>query len=282
MVKGNKGVRTIIKSNFSGWVCNYKVYIVGILLLTFAIYNFSSVFELAKAKGYRVPPYLFPFLFTQPFMRLLIFTCIVLAFSNAPFANSLQLLMVARVGKRHWFKAQMLYVALCSVILTLFLIIVPVLANIRMIVLQGNWGKVLFTAPHEHDLDIPIVSRIVAHYKVGEAMEYSILVFFLLVLFIGMVLFFCNTIGRNQSTGVCIIVGLILLDWLYHLSERHYITWFSPISWSNLSYMAYGRDISVPPRLYAIIALLIMNSMLVVATYLMSKKKDLNFLETEN
>ena len=143
MVKRNKVISAVLKSNFAGWIVNYKIYIVVILLTIFSLDNYTNVLTFAKEVGYRVTPFLFPFLFTHPFMHLVIFTSVIFLFANAHFVNSLQLLMMSRSGKRRWYLFQIIYLIICTIILMLFLVVLPIVRNANMIVINDGWGKVV-------------------------------------------------------------------------------------------------------------------------------------------
>lgn len=84
-MKTIKEISEIIKCNFASWIVNYKIYLVLLILIVFLVDNFTTVFDFAKRVGYRVSPCLLPFSFTHPFMRMVIFSCVVFLFSNAPF-----------------------------------------------------------------------------------------------------------------------------------------------------------------------------------------------------
>ncbi|MDE6232051.1 MAG: hypothetical protein K2M60_01705, partial [Lachnospiraceae bacterium] len=174
MVKGVKIIISIIKSNFAGWVTNYKIYISIILLLIFSLDNYRNVFDFASQQGYRVTPYLFPFLFTHPFMHLVIFSCTIFLFSNAPFVNSMQMLIMSRSGKRNWYVAQMIYILICSVCLTIFLLLIPIIANLNMIVLKNGWGKVITTLSVNNTIVNPISYSTISRYSADKAMAYSV------------------------------------------------------------------------------------------------------------
>ena len=108
---GNK-IKKIIKCDMIGMTSNHKVYLSLIILMFFLHDNFEPLFKFAKEVGYRVTPYLLPFSFKQPFMKLVIFCSVLLIFSDAPFLTDFQVFMLSRSGKKCWYIAQMIYLAL--------------------------------------------------------------------------------------------------------------------------------------------------------------------------
>ena len=91
---GNK-IKKIIKCDMIGMTSNHKVYLSLIILMFFLHDNFEPLFKFAKEVGYRVTPYLLPFSFKQPFMKLVIFCSVLLIFSDAPFLTDFQVFMLS-------------------------------------------------------------------------------------------------------------------------------------------------------------------------------------------
>ena len=282
MVKRNKVISVVLKSNFVGWIVNYKIYIVVILLLIFSLDNYTNVFIFAKEVGYRVTPFFFPFLFTHPFMHLVIFTSIIFLFSNAPFVNSLQLLMMSRSGKRIWYLSQMIYLVICTIIMTLFLLILPIVRNFNMIALTSEWGKVWTTlSTGVGDMVNPASYFVINRYSPCQAMMYTITMFILICVFIGMILMFCNTVFQNNSIGIVVSSALVILDWMSDITGASGILWISPISWISISKMAYARDTSAPSIGYGFVVLAVLDFILMIWTYIWAKKQDIAVIADE-
>lgn len=281
MVKGIKIIFSVIKSNFAGWITNYKIYLCVVILLIFVYDNYANVFAFAGNEGFRVTPWLFPFLFTHPFLHLVIFSCVIFLFSDAPFVHAMQLLVMSRSGKRSWYMAQMIYVLLCCVSLTVFLAVLPAAANGSMIVFKGDWGKVITTLAVNHSTVHPVSYEVVSRYTAVQAWGYSALMFILLTFFIGMLLFFCNTVFRRQNTGVIAAAAFVILDWTCYLTGSSYLLWISPVSWINISAMAYAGDTDIPAVPYGITAILLMDIGLVLAVSFLAKRRDINVLTEE-
>lgn len=266
----------ILKCDFAGWITNYKIYIVVILLGIFVSDNFDSVFVFAKDVGYRVSPCLYPFCFTHPFMRLVIFSCVILLFSDAPFVSPLQILFLSRSGKRQWYIAQIIYVSLCSVILTGFLALIPIIKNASLIVVKEGWGKVLKTLSRQFDIVHPISNTVVSRYSAQDAMIYTVLTSILIMLLIGMILYLCNVVFKNQIIGVLVSSAFVLFDWfVYIIGYNKNLLWVSPVSWVQISNMAYAREKGIPSTTFAVLSLIIMDVLLILLSYFVSKGKEI-------
>lgn len=264
----------IVKCNFAGWIVNYKIYFVLLTLTIFVLDNYTAVFNFAQQTRYRVSPYLFPFCFTQPFMRMVIFSCVFFLFSNAPFISDFQLLFLSRTGKKKWYIAQMVYLAICCFLLTFFLAVLPIIKNISMIVFRKEWGKVIETLARQYDIVHPISYETVSRYSAQEVMIYTFLVSILLMLLLGMILYLCNILFRNHSIGVLISAAFVLLDWFVYITGNITLLWISPISWIQISNMAYARERGLPSATFSIACLIILDIVLLLLAYFVSKRKD--------
>ena len=273
---GNK-IKKIIKCDMIGMTSNHKVYLSLIILMFFLHDNFEPLFKFAKEVGSRVTPYLLPFSFKQPFMKLVIFCSVLLIFSDAPFLTDFQVFMLSRSGKKCWYIAQMIYLALGSIMLTVFMAVFPVVINLSVIVFKSGWGKVIKTLASKQDFIQPISYGVVEYYQVDTVMVYTFTMCVLLFFFMGMVLFLCNTAFKNKGVGVFIITAFILIDWLNNIINANVgLLWISPFSWVDISVMAYSREKWYPSAGYAMIFLTVVNVVLVAATYIAAKKKDIN------
>ena len=270
----------VLKSDFAGWIVNCKLYIVAILLIIFSLDNYAPVFEFAKNEGYRVTPFLFPFLFTHPFMHLFVFTLVILLFSDAPFTNKLQLLMMTRSGKRAWYVSQVMYLIICSVVLTAFLIAVPIIRNFSMIVFKNDWGKV-WTSLSTASTVNPSSYFGISHYSPMEAEVYTAVAFGLIVIFIGMIIMLCNTALRNKSIGIAIAAIFVILDWMADITDRAELLWVSPVSWINIAKTAYSRDVAIPSANYTITVLFSLNILLMIALFGASSRRDVMSISEE-
>lgn len=267
----------IIKCDMIGMTSNHKVYLCLIILMLFLYDNFEPIFKFAKEVGYRVTPYLLPFDFTHPFMRIVIFSSVLLVFSDAPFLTDFQVFMLSRSGKKCWYIAQMIYLALGSIMLTVFIAVFPVVINLSVIVFKSGWGKVIKTLAVNADVIHPVSYKVVEYYQVGRVMVYTFTMCVLLFFFIGMVLFLCNTALKNKGIGVFIITAFILIDWINNIINANVgLLWISPFSWVDISAMAYSREKWYPSAGYAMIFLTVVNVVLIAVTYIAAKKKDIN------
>lgn len=282
MVRDLKIIGSILKGNFLGWLINIKLYLVLVLFFIFISDNFNGMFLYAKESGYRVSLFLFPLLFTHPFMKVMIFSCIVFLFADAPFISQLQLSLIARCGRRIWYGTQMIYLGICSFLMTVFLMVFPIVRYLPMIVLQNSWGKVISSLPGYAGVLHPADFYTITRNTPIEAMLYTMVIFFLLIYFLGIVIYLCNIAFWHQGIGTFLASAFVILEWMEHLLDYEKLIWISPLSWIQISSMAYGRDTSLPSQTFAITVMVVIDLLLGFITMIVSKKKDIHITVHQN
>ncbi len=273
-MKECKKIWKIVNCNFVGWLTDYKIYLIGFILVVFLMDNFADMFQFALQERYRVSPYLLPFCFTHPFMKIVLFSCVIFLFADAPFVTQFQLMFLARTGKLKWYIAQMIYMGICSILMTIAFAIIPVLGNIEQIAFIGDWGKVIKTLTRPSGIINPISYDIVNRHSPQSAMLYTFAACILLSFFLGMIIYLCNLLCKNKSVGVLIAAGFVLFNWFVGFMDNKLLLWFSPISWVDISTMAYAREKGIPSIMFALISLAVVNGIMVAVACIVAKKKD--------
>ena len=264
----------ILRSDFYGWVNNTKVYLFLFMTAWFAYVNFEVMSSYAERVGYRMNYCLFPFLFTVPYIRIILYTLFAFVMLDAPFMNSIQASVILRSRRRIWYNSQVIYIVLCSFFMTLYTAVIPILLNIRYIVFQGNWGKVLTNICNERDVPNPINPVLISKYEPWQALFFTGLVLFLLLILVGQVNFFFNITVKDLHIGSILVFGFIMLDFLFYLTDYYDLEWFSPFTWLQLDKLAYGYETTLPSIQYAVGVLAGMNILFVILINIKLKKVD--------
>lgn len=143
-----RSLRTILSvtlQNFRKWKSDYRLWISALLLMIFIHTETKGLSSLCAYYHIKSSQWLFPFLYTQYYSKIIFFLPLTFIFSNAPFIDSNQLYVIARSGKTKWFVGQMCYIALTSAIYFIFIIIFSIFINLDCISLSSEWGKVITT-----------------------------------------------------------------------------------------------------------------------------------------
>ena len=119
MGKVSRGL-AVIKSDIVGWIYKPKIYLAVFAVIWFVHDNFASLFQYADSIGCRVNFCLVAHSFTHPYMRILLFCCIIFLMADAPFVTELQLSMMYRAGKGIWYFSQVIYIMISALLLDVF------------------------------------------------------------------------------------------------------------------------------------------------------------------
>ena len=272
MGKASRGL-AVIKSDIVGWIYKPKIYLAVFAIIWFVHNNFTSLFQYADSIGCRVNFCLAAHSFTHPYMRILLFCCIIFLMADAPFVTELQRSMMYRAGKGVWYFSQVVYIMISALLLDVLFFVSPLLFHMDEIVIQKSWGRAVYSILKENEVLHSISGSIVARYTPLQALGYYMVILFLLICFIGLFLYLANLL-RMGAVGVGILFGFIILDWMIYLVDFTPFLWISPISWVRMDQMAYGLDHSVPSAAYAAAALFVMNVLLCFGIYYASKLND--------
>lgn len=134
------------KLNVLQWRIQPK-YFLCVVFLTLHMWNLlHGLNDYATALGYRIHPWIFPFLPDTNWNFTVMLLLFVLMICDAPFRNGQQQFVLLRVGKQRWIAAQLLYLLFLSVLFTVFLWVLSWVFLWPNLEWAGDWGKVLQTA----------------------------------------------------------------------------------------------------------------------------------------
>jgi hypothetical protein len=178
--------------NFRKWQVDYRVWIIAILLFMFTQIFTKEIIEFSKAINIEVTPWIFPFLFTQKFVKLLFFFPLILLFCDAPFIDDNQAYVIARSGRIPWSIGQIAYIIIASSIYFLFLLFLTIIINISHIQFTSSWGKVLGTLANTNASSViglkTFVSRNILYYFTPlQAMWFTFFLSWLVGIVLGLV-----------------------------------------------------------------------------------------------
>lgn len=130
---------SITLHNFKKWAVNPRLYILLLIEVLYLHSRLSPVGELCARTGYKVTPYLLPFLLDEGSAVMMLFLGVVLLFCDAPFIEDEQPYIMLRSGRRIWFIGQMLYIVVASVLYLIVLYFISVL-----VLLERGMGQAAF------------------------------------------------------------------------------------------------------------------------------------------
>lgn len=276
--------------NFRKWVVNPKIYTLFALILVFNIWNFSGVYDYARMVGEGVSPWMFPHLLIYPTVVPIYGFFTMLLFSDAPFIDRHMPLLLVRTGRMTWLSGQLLYIVLTSLAYTMINFLITIISFIPYIDFTTDWGRVIRTLAVNPSsasnkgiqVTTPVQNSIVSSFSAIEATLISLVLFFLVTLFIGIVIFSLNLILGKMS-GVIVVGVLVFISYFSifvgQLTVGLKIYYFSPLSWMSLQYIDWHSSGASPSFAYAITFLLVTSIILIGMTFFSFAKQDINTAE---
>ena len=273
--------RFVCFQNLRKWSSNYRVWIIAILLIILA-HNFTKeIVDFAKDIDINVTPWMFPFLFTQKFIKLLFFFPLILLFSDAPFIDDNQPYIIARSGRIPWSIGQIGYIFIASAVYFVFLLILTIGINLFNIQFSLEWGKVLGTlantnAPDLVGLKTFIPADILHYFSPIQALWFSLLLSWLTGVLLGLIIYVINSFSNTRVFGILTASFLLVLD--ATVTNKDYLYRFSPVSWSNLARIDINGTTQMPSITYIYTGFALLIVTMIVSAIVINRKQTINVL----
>ncbi|HEY4554560.1 MAG TPA: hypothetical protein VIG80_15310 [Bacillaceae bacterium] len=267
--------------NLRKWSSNYRVWVIAILLIILT-HNFTKdIGYFARDIGINVSPWIFPFLFTQKYIKLLFFFPLVLLFCDAPFVDNNQPYIISRSGRTPWSIGQIGYIFIASSAYFLFLVFLTLVVNLPNIEYTAEWGKVLGTLANTNasiqiGLKTSILSSIIHYFNPIQAMWFSFFLSWLAGIFLGLLIYVVNSVSNSRMFGVLAASFFLVLD--ASVSGRPELYRFSPVSWSNISRIDIEGTTQMPTITYIYIGFALIIGSMVIAAIVVNRKQSINVL----
>ena len=112
---------SICLQNLRKWSKDYRIWsIFALLFIVIQIYV-DDIKKLSLYLDCDIPVWIFPFMYSQYYTKVLFTVPIILLFCNAPFIDQNQLYIYIRSGRKKWLTGQILYIIAASFIYYLFI-----------------------------------------------------------------------------------------------------------------------------------------------------------------
>jgi hypothetical protein len=276
--------------NYKKWVVDIKIYTLFTLILVFNMWNLSEVYEYSKIVGVGVSPWIFPHILINP-VAMPIYCCFtMLLFSDAPFIDRHMPFVVMRTGRVSWALGQLLYIFFTSILYTITNYVITVISFLPRIDFTSNWGMVIRTlamnpsSAHKKGIQLTFLidNSIVTSFSAIKATMISLVLFFLVTLFVGIIIFSLNLIIGKLS-GIIAVGILVFISYFSifvgRLTIGLKVYYFSPLSWSSLRYIDWYNSGDSPSLQYVVIFLVGVSVMLSVISIILFSRKDINIAE---
>lgn len=209
----------------------------------------------------------------------IILFCILLLYGNAPFLDRNQQFIIARTGRRLWNKGQIFYIYLSAFIFVVMLHVSAVIGCMPDVGFSmKSWGKALELLSRSSMLKyLTVNSTLIKRYTVMEAFLHQFLLLYLLTVFLGMLIYFCNLLFSEKS-GLFAAGAVCCMDfvpsWLSGNIGK-FIFRLSPVSMTEIFYL--GQD-GYPSLVYAYGYLGVLTVVITLACYFLFLRSEIDII----
>lgn len=269
-----KSIRICVQ-NLRKWLGNSRIYIAFVIVFLFTLIYTKGLWLVADNVGEKLSIYIFPFLTTYRYMKIIYLFPLLLLFCDAPFVDANQQFVMIRSSRLSWGIGQMLYIICGSFFYALFMLLSSIVVNIGHIQMGASWGKSLILAGTtnicstlgiQYDT-VQISSIIVKYYTPAQAMLWSFLFLWMICIILGLIIYDFNILFQSNIVGLFAAGFLILFTAVVDGIQQ--LIWYSPVSWSSLNNIDVAKTTSLPGIYFvlfvyigAILALLIAGAVL--------------------
>lgn len=250
-----KSCFSICKNGFRKWSCNYKIYVLLLLLLIFVHNYVRPFYEVSVRVEKPLPAAVFPFLTDSSLTQAIILFGAIFLFCDAPFSDNSQLYTLIRSGKGKWAVGQILYVFSASAVYLLTILLASLAMLLPNVTFDNTWGSIFSTLAQGGalgNISLSISRKIVALYTPMEAVAIGFLLEWGAIVFMALLLFAVNLHG-NRIAGIVFVGALVLFDAVIYGELPYWYYKFSPVSMARLSTLDALGSQGRPTLLYAIL-----------------------------
>ncbi|MDO5382650.1 MAG: hypothetical protein Q4F06_08055 [Eubacteriales bacterium] len=272
-----RAIRICIQ-NIRKWTYNKRIILCICFGLLFTYSYTGGLRLLSESMGMKMSPWLYPFLITFRYMKIVFMAPVIFIFCDAPFMDSNQPYVMLRTKRKVWNTGQILYIIAGSLLYSFILMVATVMLNIGHIRWSPYWGKVLGMAAvnpgklSEYYTTIKVPAIVVRYYTPLQAMIFAFILMWLSFIFIGLIIYVLNMATKTKLAGVLVAGFFVLLT--AFVDGYPIINWFSPISWNSLNNIDVAGMTTFPTITYVLGMYSIMIIVLIVITYIVSARQE--------
>lgn len=274
-------------ANVRKQLANPRIYTILAIVVMFHYYSFACVTKVCEYLNIAVTPWVFPFFLGNPNYFFIYGGLAMLLYCDAPFMGTETPFLLIRLGRKRWIWGQLLYIYLSAFVYTIINVLTSLLMIFPQMVFSGEWGDLLWILAQNGEVfrmagttaGFGPVLGIMEQFTPIQAMGMSILLFYLGTVFLGMVILCCRLCFCNMSgIVVCGVLTSVayFTPYLGLLNYGFAIYYFSPVTWSCLSYLNTGEG---PAPKYAIVVYLLSIMIMSLISVVVFCKKDVSWEE---
>ena len=281
-----RSVRTILAicmQNIRKWNKDYRVWSIAVLVLIMINIYINDFHDLCGKLHSPMPIWIFPFMYSQYYMKVIFTIPLLLLFCNAPFIDNNQIYVYLRSGRTKWLLGQLSYIFLSSAIYYIFIFAFTfILMSLNDTAYSLEWGKVLRTIAEVNMSGlgnypfIQVSDMVIRCFTPIQAVVFTLLVSWSNAVLIGTIIFTFNYLLKNKYIGVTIASFGIVFSFFVEIAGYPDLINYSPTSWITLDKIDIGGRTAYPSFYYCITVYWTIIAALVTAVFVLGRKKEID------
>lgn len=272
----------ISAQNFRKWQTDYRILVIAVFLVIMTLIYVDDLKKVADYTGNEMSVWIFPFLYSQFYNKILFTLPVVLLFCDAPFVDKNQLFIMMRTSRKRWLCGQLIYIITASAVYYLFLFFVSIITTIFYGNFSFEWGRTITALAYNSTLASEAagsnflgVTRITVEYFTPLlACFYTFILSWLSAVFLGLINFVLNLLTESRVWGIAVSCFFIILS--IPAGGKRYVDRFSPIFWSTLNGIDVGGLTTHPSLSYCLCVYGILIIALVTSIFIFGRRKSLD------
>ncbi len=207
-------------------------------------------------------------------MTIKLYLALLLVFSELPFKDPQQLMIITRSGKRAWHLSQLFYVIAVAAAITVAVSLVSMAILVGHLSFDGSWGRILTngTSMHKYKIACAISSDVLKEFSPYAAIGWSLPVGTLTMISFGSIILSLNSLFRGSAGTIAggLIIALTLIGRFIGVPGTFY---FMILDWGNFSDLNIHNAPKTPTPLFEIGALAATLIVSIIVIIFCSRKK---------
>lgn len=281
-MSGFKSIWAICSQNFRKWASDYRMWIIGVLLIVVTAIYADDMKTVSDFLGTKPSMWIYPFVYMQFHTKVIYTLPIVMIFCDAPFTDKNQVFVYMRTSRVKWLSGQLLYIILASAVYYLFIFVLTIVLTCPFCEVSQEWGTTLNMLAYSnaavqsgvHMFDVS--GFVIEYFSPLQACFFTFLTSWLSAVVIGAILFFFNLFTGTRLTGITISSFLVVITVVVDMGDWFEYLKFSPISWNTLNNIDVGGMTAKPSFTYCMCVYAGIILTLTAAILLFGRKKSLD------
>lgn len=247
----------------------------AVLLILSSVYTLIEPYaEAAWALNENVSVGILAYNFCYKSLILNIYLALLLIFSELPFKDPQQIMIITRSGKRAWYLSQIFYIFAVSIAVTVMISLVSAIILVGHFSFGDSWGRIITNASglRKYGVMGVVSPEALSEFSPYAALGWSLPVGTLTMISFGSVIFSLNSLFRGSAGTIAgaLIISLTLIGRFIGVPGSDY---FMIIDWSDFSRLNIHRAPKTPVPEFEICVLAAMLIVSIIIIIFRSRKK---------